>query len=144
MLIWSLTNSASRITHEMYVPPNPLLTNHHRNWKLTFNVGIGEYLSWLLESYMMRLEWAIRNWANGLVSNLRTIHICLLTFISSPLTLTVLSRKSTPIVASDLSRNFPEQNLYVRQVFPTSESPTTIILNTLFCVSFLVLKSLVS
>lgn len=52
-----------------------------------------------------------------------------LTFRCSPSTWTAFSLKSTPIVASVLSGNFPKQNRYVRHVLPTLESPITIILN---------------
>ena len=42
----------------------------------------------------------------------------------------VRSLKSTPIVASQVLGKADEQNRYVIEVFPTPESPITIILNT--------------
>ena len=60
------------------------------------------------------------------------IQNCTITFISSPPSLIVFSRKSTPIVASHFSGNFPPQKRNVRHVLPTFESPMTIILKTRF------------
>lgn len=48
-----------------------------------------------------------------------------LTLIISPSISSILSRKSTPMVASTLWGNSPAQSRYVRQVFPTPESPIT-------------------
>ncbi|TNN41886.1 hypothetical protein EYF80_047953 [Liparis tanakae] len=52
------------------------------------------------------------------------------TLMLSPSSSSVRSRKSTPIVASGFFRKVPPQNRYVRHVFPTFESPMTMILNT--------------
>ena len=50
--------------------------------------------------------------------------------VSPPMS-TFFSRKSTPIVASDFSGNFPSQNRKDKQVFPTLESPMIMILKIL-------------
>lgn len=57
-----------------------------------------------------------------------------LTLILSPSSSSVLSLKSTPIVASGFLRKVPPQNLQVKHVFPTFESPMTIILKIKGCV----------
>ncbi len=59
-----------------------------------------------------------------------SIHFTLFYTIVNELT---FSLKSTPIVASLLSRNLPPQNRNVRHVLPTLASPITIILKIRLC-----------
>ena len=73
-------------------------------------------------------------------TNLRDGKIMLLalkvTLIISPSISNVFSLKSTPMVASVFSGKLPPQKRNVRHVFPTLESPITMILNILFCTCF--------
>ena len=64
------------------------------------------------------------------ISRYESIHTCTCSLLSKVI---IFSLKSTPIVASvGVVGNLPLQNLYVKQVLPTPESPMTMILNVFF------------